>query len=74
MNNSTKPVMTKTVRPVRRSLFRDQRGAGLVEYIMLAGLVAIASIFAFKKFGDKITGAVDKQGVEVEKLGTPTGH
>ena len=49
---------------------RDQRGAGLVEYIMLAGLVAIASIFAFRTFGEKVQGAVDKQGGEVEKLGS----
>ena len=53
-----------------RRFFRDQRGAGLVEYIMLAGLVAIASIFAFRTFGEKVQGAVDKQGGEVEKLGS----
>lgn len=53
-----------------RRFLRDQRGAGLVEYIMLAGLVAIASIFAFRTFGEKVQGAVDKQGSEVEKLGS----
>jgi Flp pilus assembly pilin Flp len=62
-----------TRRPTLLSFFRrflrDQRGAGLVEYIMLAGLIAIASIFAFRAFGEKVQDAVDKQGSEVEKLG-----
>ena len=62
--------MNTAVLAIFRRFFRDQRGAGLVEYIMLAGLVAIASIFAFRTFGEKVQGAVDKQGSEVEKLGS----
>lgn len=62
--------MNTAVLATFRRFLRDQRGAGLVEYIMLAGLVAIASIFAFRTFGEKVQGAVDKQGSEVEKLGS----
>lgn len=68
MNHAIESVRNQTESPIRR-FARDQRGAGLVEYIMLAGLIAIACIFAFGEFSDKIQGAVEDQGKEVQKLG-----
>ena len=69
MNHAIESTRSKTQSAIRR-FARDQRGAGLVEYIMLAGLLAIACIFAFSQFSEKVQGAVDKQGTEVEKLGS----
>lgn len=42
-------------------ILRDERGAGLVEYIILAGVVALLSIFAFTEFGDAVRNKVDDE-------------
>jgi Flp pilus assembly pilin Flp len=52
----------------KRSLLRDQRGAGLVEYAMLAGLVAIAAFAAFRTFGGNVSAAVDNQAATVTTI------
>ena len=49
-----------------RRFVRDERGAGLVEYILLAGLIAIAAIVAFRGFEGKVSGTVTKQGQKIE--------
>jgi Flp pilus assembly pilin Flp len=49
----------------KRSLLRDQRGAGLLEYVMLAGLVAIAAITAFGAFGGSVSTKVNNQATTV---------
>ena len=46
-------------------LLRDQRGAGLVEYAMLAGLVAIAAIAAFTTFGGAVSSKITNQATTV---------
>ena len=69
MNHAIESARSQPESPIRR-FARDQRGAGLVEYIMLAGLIAIACIFAFSQFSEKVQSAVEKQGTEVEKLGS----
>lgn len=50
---------------LRERLVRDQRGAGLVEYAMLAGLVAIAAIAAFSTFGGAVSDKITKQATTV---------
>jgi pilus assembly protein Flp/PilA len=49
-----------------RELADDRRGAGLVEYIILVGAVALASAAAYGEFstkvGDKIKGLGDDVG------------
>jgi Flp pilus assembly pilin Flp len=67
MHTETKPAATNGK---RRSLLRDQRGAGLVEYAMLAGLVAIAAFAAFRTFGANVNTAVGNQATTVQ--GIPT--
>jgi Flp pilus assembly pilin Flp len=52
----------------KRSLLRDQRGASLVEYAMLAGLVAIAAFAAFSAFGTTVSGKVTNQAGTVSSL------
>lgn len=49
-------------------LLRDQRGAGLVEYIMLAGLVAIAAITAFTGFGTSVSSKITGQAGRVTTI------
>jgi Flp pilus assembly pilin Flp len=53
-----------------KRLLRDQRGAGLVEYAMLAGLVAIASFAAFRAFGTSVTAAVTGQTATIGSIPT----
>ena len=49
-------------------LLRDERGAGLVEYAMLAGLIAIAAFGAFKAFGTNVNDAVQEQADKVTEI------
>ncbi len=37
------------------SLIRDTRGANLVEYIILVGVIALVAIAGFKAFGTRVT-------------------
>jgi Flp pilus assembly pilin Flp len=45
---------------------RDTRGAGMVEYIILVGVIAIFALVAFQKFGKSVQGKVQEQGETVE--------
>jgi Flp pilus assembly pilin Flp len=67
MNTETKTAATNGK---RRSLLRDQRGAGLVEYAMLAGLVAIAAFAAFAGFGGQVSTTVGNQATTVGGINT----
>jgi Flp pilus assembly pilin Flp len=42
-------------------LARDQRGATMVEYVILVGVVAIAAMSAFKTFGSQVRAKIDQQ-------------
>lgn len=44
----------RTPAPRRRTLARDTRGGGLVEYILLVGLVGLLAIGGFRRFGKSI--------------------
>jgi Flp pilus assembly pilin Flp len=68
-HNDQLQVATKK-HPARRFLL-DERGAGLVEYILLAGLIAIACILAFRGFGSSVSKTVTKQGEKVESELSP---
>lgn len=70
MNTELNAVEATKKPPLPRRLLRDQRGAGLVEYAMLAGLVAIAAFGAFRAFGGNVSSAVTTQGTTVS--GIPT--
>jgi len=56
-----------TTTPLRR-LMRDERGAGLLEYAILAGLIAIAAFMAFKGFGTSVSGVVGKQAQSISTI------
>jgi pilus assembly protein Flp/PilA len=53
-----------------RELTRDERGATLMEYIMLAGLVAIAAFAGFKLFGQDVQTAISGQASTVQSIPT----
>lgn len=52
----------------RRSLLRDRRGANLVEYIILVGVIALIAIAGFKIFGGKVWDKATKQGESVGNI------
>jgi pilus assembly protein Flp/PilA len=49
-------------------LIRDQRGAGMVEYIILVGVVALLAIVAFKYFNSSVKDKVNQQADTVNKI------
>jgi pilus assembly protein Flp/PilA len=51
-----------------KNLAAHKRGATAIEYALIAGLVAVASVAAFAAVGDGIT---DKVNEAEEKLTTP---
>jgi pilus assembly protein Flp/PilA len=57
--------MIKTI----KALAQDTRGAGMVEYIILVGLVALFCIGAYQTFGDAVTAKVQEQAGEVGTIG-----
>jgi Flp pilus assembly pilin Flp len=42
-------------------LWRDRRGAGLAEYILVVGLVALVALVGFRSFGSSVTAKADAQ-------------
>jgi pilus assembly protein Flp/PilA len=49
-----------------RSFVRDTRGANMVEYIIVLGVIALAALGAFTTLGNKVK---DKVGEESNKVG-----
>ncbi len=59
----------KSFRPAAL-LLHDEKGATLMEYIMLAGLVAIAAFAGFKVFGTDVQAAITGQAQSVTTIPT----
>jgi Flp pilus assembly pilin Flp len=51
-----------------RSLLADTRGANLVEYIILVGVIALIAIAGFKAFGNNVRAKVDEQAGSVSGI------
>jgi len=47
-------------------LVRDQRGASLIEYVLLIGVVALLAIAGFKIFGTSVKGKITQQAGAVD--------
>jgi pilus assembly protein Flp/PilA len=56
-----------------RKLASDKRGAGLTEYIMLVGLIALFAIGAFKIFGSTVSGKINNQAGTVGNIQDTAG-
>lgn len=52
-----------------RKFFSDSRGANLVEYIILVGIIALVAIAGFNLFGKKVNKKVDEQAQKVGAIG-----
>lgn len=50
------------------SLIKDSRGANLVEYIILVGVIALIAIAGFKTFGNKVSDKVNEQASSVGSI------
>jgi pilus assembly protein Flp/PilA len=46
-------------------LIRDKKGANLVEYIILVGVIALIAIAGFKMFGGKVQDKIQEQAGSV---------
>jgi pilus assembly protein Flp/PilA len=44
-----------------KKLLKDNRGANLVEYIILVGVVALIALAGFKIFGQKVDAKIQQQ-------------
>lgn len=51
-------------------LVRDQRGASLIEYVLLVGVVALLAVAGFKIFGKAVN---DKISDQAKAVGTVNG-
>jgi pilus assembly protein Flp/PilA len=52
-----------------RALAKDTRGAGLVEYIVLVGLIALAAIMGFQTMGDAVNERAGTLGGRISGIG-----
>jgi Flp pilus assembly pilin Flp len=55
-------------------LFRDTRGANMVEYIILVGIVALLGIFGFKQFSGAVSTEIQNQGTTVSGINNAPGN
>lgn len=53
---------------VNRSFLKDVRGANMVEYILLVGVVALIALAGYKFFGSKVTDKINEQGTSVGNI------
>jgi Flp pilus assembly pilin Flp len=52
------------------NLLRDRRGAGLTEYIILVGVIAMFALAAFKLFGSQVQKVTNGQSATVGNINT----
>jgi pilus assembly protein Flp/PilA len=57
--------MNKLALRNRQNLLKDTRGANLVEYIILVGVVALIAIAGFKIFGTRVEAKINEQADSV---------
>ena len=58
-------LVSDRLRSARRRFFADSRGANLVEYIILVGVIALIAIAGFKVFGGQVRAKIDEQSGSV---------
>jgi Flp pilus assembly pilin Flp len=62
--------MENFIKKLRSStLVRDTRGANMVEYIIIVGLVALIAIVGFTTFGGDVKAKVEEQSTQVKDIG-----
>jgi pilus assembly protein Flp/PilA len=73
-DSAASPSKGSSPSPGFRGLLRDTRGAGMVEYLILVGVIALAAQTAFRAFGKALTSVAREQGVTVGMLETGDAH
>lgn len=53
---------------VNRNVLKDTRGANLVEYIILVGVVALIALAGYKFFGSRVTEKINEQADGVGQI------
>jgi pilus assembly protein Flp/PilA len=51
-----------------KGFLKDTRGANLVEYIILVGVVALIALAGFKVFGQKVNDKIKNQSTTVDGI------
>jgi pilus assembly protein Flp/PilA len=51
-----------------QQLAKDTRGANMVEYIIMVGLIAIIAMVGFRFFGTQINQKINQQGNTVDSV------
>lgn len=69
MNTTTKSTTSTITR-----LGRDTKGASLVEYIILVGIVALIAFGGFQYFGSQVTQKIHDQGGAVNDVNGSLGQ
>jgi len=63
--------MTALINKLKASpLVRDTRGANMVEYIIVVGLVALIAIVGFSTFGGDVKKKIEDQSSKVRDVGS----
>jgi Flp pilus assembly pilin Flp len=52
-------------------LLDDRRGAGMTEYIILVGVIAMLALGAFRLFGESVSAKVEEQQGAVDNIAAP---
>jgi len=62
-------MISNSIRPRRWLKFLgDTRGANMVEYIILVGVIALLAIVAFRFFGKSVSSKIEKQSETVRNV------
>jgi Flp pilus assembly pilin Flp len=61
-------ITAERIRRYATRFARDERGATLMEYIMLAGLIAIAAFIGFQTFGTDVKTVITGQAQTVTTI------
>jgi pilus assembly protein Flp/PilA len=50
---------------IHQRFFRDDRGATMIEYVIMVGIVALIAYGGFQMFGQKVKSQIETQGNSV---------
>jgi pilus assembly protein Flp/PilA len=65
IEHETKENVMKTL---VQKLIKEQRGGEFIEYIIIAGVVALLAVTAFTTFGSDVQGKITEEGSKVSAI------
>jgi Flp pilus assembly pilin Flp len=65
IEHATKENVMKTL---VQKLIKEQRGGEFIEYIIIAGVVALLAVTAFTTFGSDVQGKITEEGSKVSAI------